>query len=92
VFDRFSDVASYRCAAGNGFEAATVAAAASRTSCLDYHMTNFGCAFAKAAIQRTVQDQPASDAGPDEHAENVAGSSRRAGLKLAVHRGIHVVL
>jgi len=55
-------------------------------------MTNFTGAFAEASIQRSVQDEAASDPRSNEHTQDIASALGRAGLELAVDSGIHIVL
>jgi hypothetical protein len=91
-FDRFANLATNPSAAGDGFKASAIAAAAARATRLHYDVTYLSSTFAETAIQLSVYDQSAADARADKYTYDVPCPSRCAGSELTIQPCVHVVL
>ena len=72
VFDAGLDLLEDGRAAGQGLEAAFVAATALRAVDVQDHVADFAGGMVEAAVEVAVEDQPAADAGADEDADEAA--------------------
>ncbi len=82
--------AFHRCPSGIGLHAAAPAAGAARAVHLHDHVPDL-TGGSKARPWLAVEDQPAADAGPPEHAEQRVVQPAGPQLELGVGRDLHVV-
>ena len=92
VLDRRLDGAEERETAGEDFKAALVAAPALGSVHVDDHVTQLPRRVVHAAVEFSIDDDAAADAGADEDAEGVARFGFELHLIDTEHAGLAVVL